>query len=289
MGLPPHLQSDMETLRGILPKEISGRIPEEALSSLFPFSGKMRDIRELMEILEPALGKEFVPNLERYPLSKREMKREFERLKRTFESIGLLFDLDPGRFDIYLTTLSEYRVSIENTIPPSIMVPTSVIADFTQKEIRFIASKSLFHIARRDILTIKLTTEILYPTISELIKLAHSDSLERPEKGSFLESILRNIPAEKREALREICQRLEHIDEGDIKGYRDSVEMSGYRAGLLLSMSLSSSFDTMKKILGIEKTLPFHELYSILPFRDLFNFSISKEYSSIRAQMGIAL
>lgn len=174
--------------------------------------------------------------------------------------------------------------------PPASVAGQTVLTGFSPQELTFIVGKHLSYYRGEHYI------RNLFPTLTELkvvffaaIKIVMPDFAVPADMAQAVnttaQELVRYMQPIQRDSLRLVVQKF--VEDGarvDLKRWMQAIDVSGCRAGLLLSADL----EIARKIIAAEPQLP-GDLSPQEKMKELLVFSVSEQYLALRKALGIAV
>lgn len=231
---------------------------------------------EIIHALSDQLGKVYPPEL---PTPREKLGT------RSSHAVRILADraaraLGVTEFELYLHDAPDQRIAVENTEPPSLIVPRTIEA-LPELEISFALGRLIAKVSTRSWLVDKLRPD-------ELEDLFHA-SLEpfggppprarRNEVEELSRRVQKAISRKVRRLLEELAPRFTNTDGARFKR---AIDQGAIRTAYLLTGDLTSSVDHLRRY---DERL-MHDLGPETPIGGLLRFAMSADGASFRRRLG---
>lgn len=204
-------------------------------------------------------------------------------IARSFGFVGRVLSL-PALPRLFLCPDREGGLAHAHTRPPASVCGRGVLSGVDPVDLTFIVTKHLSDCRAEHYVRTLLRAEDLSAALALAKRLAGFDT-PLPDLA-WLDKLERKVDADARAHLRHLWQRLPRLGElHDIAGWLHAVELTAYRAGLLLCDDLVIA----ARMASADPRLSRHGLTAQDVLRELLVFSVSEQCFRLREHLGIAI
>ncbi len=254
-------------------------------------------LKDVINIFTDYGGSLFKPDVKLYGVGKQERITTKSTSWQEYGSLLQLLGIED--IDIYQTTKGSFKLIIENTDPPSLIVNIPSLSDFSAKERAFIITEYLTYIKSGFILPIKLGKEKFSLFINALIKILNS-SMKTPDDknpnlhnlSNFLSGVLTK---KQRTALDEPIKKYLKMPSNYIDEWFRGIEITGIRTASFMVGDIESIFSSLVKWhIGDVSLLSNKEkrkdIFNSSEFmQDALQFYLSDSHFLLRNKLGMSI
>jgi tetratricopeptide (TPR) repeat protein len=254
-------------------------------------------LKDIINIFPDYGGSLFKPDVKLYGVGKQE--RITTKSTSWQEYSFLLQLLGIKDIDIYQTTKGNFRLIIENTPPPSLIVNIPSLSDFSAKERAFIITEYLTYIKSGFVLPIKLGKEKFSLFINALIKILNPSTRTPEDKNPNLQTVSNALSGmltkKQRTALDEPVKKYLKMPDNYIDEWFKGIEMTGIRTASFVVGDIESIFSSLVKWhIGNVSLLSNKEkrkgiFISSELMQDTLQFYLSDSHFLLRNKLGMSI
>jgi len=201
-------------------------------------------------------------------------------------TILTILDLKEKDIQMHITSDPIHEIQLLNTIPPTLILPQSIIDNFSEPEQRFLLTKALFYVVQGQTLAHRLSLEEL-TIYFQLLRsnFVKTNTELSPDAKILQKKIYSSLSWRATRQLKNYTQEdWTNITTANILNYIKCLEYASNRLGLFLSDSLETSVKTLCFLQRLktnnriqrEQPITLKELKETDGVADLFHFSINE-------------
>lgn len=231
---------------------------------------------EIIHALADQLSKVYPPELPgpREKLSTRSTHPIRMMADRAARALGVT------AFDLYLHDSPEQRMGVENTEPPSLVVPRS-IESLPELEIAFALGRLIGKVATRSWLVDKLRSDELEDLLYAAVE-PYGGPPPRARRDDVEELARRVQKAISRRARRQLEELAPRFTNADGARFARAIDQGAIRTAYLLTGDVTSSIDHLRRY---DERL-MHDLGAETPIGGLLRFALGADSASFRRRLG---
>ncbi|MCL4478805.1 MAG: hypothetical protein M1381_06875 [Deltaproteobacteria bacterium] len=254
-------------------------------------------LKDILNVFPDSADNLFKPDLKSYGAGKQQ--RITQKTSSWQEYADMLKILGISDIDIYHTSSGSFRIVIENTNPPSLIVNTAYLNKLSQQEKLFILIEYLTYIKSGFTLPLKLGKERFNNFINIIIKIINpSISLPQESNPSFqtlLETVSSALSRKQKTALEEPVRKYLKIMNHYAEDWFNGIEMTGVRTAAFMIGDIEPVFSAMVKWHVGDLTLLSNkekrkETFSSSELmQDFLQFYLSDSHFVLRTRLGMSI
>ena len=239
----------------------------------------------------------FKPDLKLYGAGKQE---RITTKSTSWQEYGTLLQLLGIKdIDIYQTTKGNFKIVIENTDPPSLIVHIPSLSDFSAQERSFILTEYLTYIKSGLVLPVKLGKEKFTLFIHALVKALNPSASTPDDKNPGLSAVTNTLNGiltkKQRAALDEPIKKYLKMPDTYMDEWFKGIEMTGARTGAFFVGDTEPLFSSLVKWhIGDASLLSNKEkrkdiFTSSELMQDILQFYLSDGHFLLRNKLGMSI
>ena len=208
--------------------------------------GPLKDILTLFPDYGASL---FKPDLKSYGAGKQERITSKSAAWQEYSTLLQLLGIKD--IDIYQTTKGNFKIAIENTDPPSLIVHIHSLSDFSSQERAFIVTEYLTYIKSGLVLPVKLGKEKFALFLHALVKALNPSATTPDDKNPGLLTLTNTLNGiltkKQRTALDEPIKKYLKMPDSYMDEWFKGIEMTGARTGAFFAGDTEVLFSSLVK------------------------------------------
>ena len=254
-------------------------------------------LKDIMNVFSDYGQTIFKPDLKSFGIGKQE---RITTKSTVWQEYGRLLQLLGIKdIDIYQTAKGNFKIVIENTDPPSLIVNTSSMSGLSAEEKAFILAEHLSYIKSGFVLPMKLGKQRFSQLINSLVKIFSPGTATPQDREPNLQTITNavngSLSKKQRTALDEPVKKYLKVASNYIDEWFLGIEMTGARTGTFIIGDIEPVFSSLVKWhIGDTSLLSNKEkrkdiFLSSELMQDMLQFYLSDSHFLLRSKLGMSI
>lgn len=239
----------VEANKGKQPKQPKLPVTDDLFVSHITHIKTRGPLKDILNVFPDYGGSLFKPDIKLYGVGKQE--RITVKLPAWQEYGPLVQSLGIKDLDIYQTTNGNFKMVIENTDPPSLIVHTPSLSGFSPKEKSFILAEYLASLHAGFVLPVKLGKQKFTLFINALVKVLNPSSTTPDDKNPNIQAVTSALTSmltkKQRAALDEPVKKYLKMPDTYVDEWFKGIEMTGVRTAIFLTGDPEPIFSALVK------------------------------------------
>lgn len=254
-------------------------------------------LKDIINIFQDHAAYIFKPDVKAYGAGKQERVSTKSTSWQDYASLLQLLNIKD--IDIYQTTKGDFKLIIENTNPPSLIINTPTLSNLSVKEKMFVITEYLTYIKSGFVLPIKLGKQNFKSFINALVKTINPSANIPDSKELAIQNmidILNNtLNKKQRTALEEPIKKYLMMPYNYIDEWFKGIEMTGIRTAVFMVGDIESIFSILVKwyigdvslLSNKEKRKDIFNTSELM--QDALQFFLSDSHFLLRNKLGMSI
>ncbi len=295
-------EKDMERIfvdanRGKQPRHPKSPVTDDLFTAHLLHMKARGPLKDIVNAFPDNAESIFRPDLKFYGVGRQERVTSKSAAWQEYE--GLLQTLGIRDMDVYQTSQGSFRIAIENTDPPSLIVNTSALTGMSAAEKAFVLTEYLTYVKAGFTLPMKLGRQRFSQLLGALILILNPSAAapydKDPGAGTIKNVLDDTLSKKQRGALDEPVKKYLKVTNHYMEDWFTGIEMTGVRTALFMVGDIEPVFSSLVKWhIGDASLLSNKEkrrgvFSSSEMMKDMLQFYLSDSHFLLRSRLGMSI